>query len=455
MKRLFQPVDIASLVVFRVVFGCTMMVEVWRYFKREWIDRYFIDPEFHFKYYGFGWVKPWPDDGMYWHFVVMAVLGLFIAIGFCYRLSAILFFLAFTQVFLIDQATYLNHFYLVSLISFLMIFLPVHRARSVDARFRPKLRSETVPAWTLCLVQFQLGVAYFFGGIAKLNSDWLAGQPITRWLESRSDYPLMGRLFEQPWAGDLFGYGGLLLDLFVVPLLLWRRTRILAMGAVLFFHVMNSWLFDIGIFPWFMIAGTLIFFPPDWPRRVVLLFTPRTEPPEPLDSPTTLHRRLVTGLLATWVSLQVLVPMRHVLYPGNVHWTEEGHRFSWHMKLRDKSSRISFEVTLPELGKKWTIDQRECRRYLSHRQVRKMSTRPDMIIQFVHYMEERLRKEHETEVEIRVRAFVSLNGRPRQPMIDSSVDLTKEPRDLRHADWILPLTTPLPARTRVEDEDDG
>ena len=66
----------------------------------------------------------------------------------------------------------------------------------------------------------------------------------------------------------LFSYGGLLLDLFAVPLLLWPRTRNLTYAVTLGFHLMNAQLFNIGMFPWFMICATLLFFPPDWPRRV-------------------------------------------------------------------------------------------------------------------------------------------------------------------------------------------
>ncbi|MHC4108371.1 MAG: HTTM domain-containing protein, partial [Planctomycetota bacterium] len=156
ISRLFDPVDIASLVLFRIMFGAIMLWEVWRYFDHGWIRRYYIEPVFHFKYYGFGWVKAWPGDGMYWHFVAMGLLAAFILSGFLYRLSTALFFLAFTYVYLLDQARYLNHFYLVSLISFLMIFVPAHRALSIDAWLRPGIRRDITPAWSIWILRAQM-----------------------------------------------------------------------------------------------------------------------------------------------------------------------------------------------------------------------------------------------------------------------------------------------------------
>lgn len=145
-RLLFSRVDIASLVYFRVAFGLIMVWEVWRYFSHDWIRALYIDPPFTFKYYGFEWVEAWPGVGMYLHFAALGVLAAFIALGFLYRLSAALFFVGFTYVFLLDQSNFLNHFYLISLVSLLLVFVPAHRAFSLDAWMRPHLRSRTAPA---------------------------------------------------------------------------------------------------------------------------------------------------------------------------------------------------------------------------------------------------------------------------------------------------------------------
>ncbi|NIV28323.1 MAG: HTTM domain-containing protein [Anaerolineae bacterium] len=175
---LFRPTWIHSLVVVRIAFGAVMVWEVTRYFRYGWIARYWIEPAYNFSYPLFGWLKPWPGDGMYWHFYLLAVLALFIALGLFYRLNVALFFLAFSYTFLLEEARYLNHFYLVSIFSFILIFVPAHRWLSLDALIWPRIRSSTVPTWTLWLVGAQIGIPYFFGGVAKLNGDWLRGAPM-------------------------------------------------------------------------------------------------------------------------------------------------------------------------------------------------------------------------------------------------------------------------------------
>src|SRR5687767_2174467 len=269
-QRLFEPVDISFLICFRISFGAIMLWHVWRYFASGEIESLYAVPQFHFTYYGFEWVQPWPGAGMYLHFFAMGLLALGILLGLHYRVCAALFWLAFTYQFLLDKALYQNHYYLISLISFLLIFLPAHRAASLDAWLRPAIACETAPAWTLWLLRAQIGIPYFFGGIAKLNADWLRCEPMRQGMAEphRTAIPLLGQFFTQEWMVVLFSYGGLLLDLCIVPLLLWRRTRFSAFLLALSFHFLNSIMFNIGIFPWFMILATLVFFEPDWPRRL-------------------------------------------------------------------------------------------------------------------------------------------------------------------------------------------
>ena len=450
-RRLYEPVDAASLACFRILFGGIMVWEVLRYFSHDWITRYYIVPVFHFSYYGFDWLRPWPGNGMYVHFVVIGILALYVALGFFYRISTILFFFAFTYVFLLDQAQYLNHFYLVCLIGFLMMFAPAHRIASLDAWLSPSRRSETVPAWSVWMFRLQFCLVYFYAGVAKLNDDWLRGEPMRSWLARRTDFCLLGpflrvgRWFTEEWVVYGFAYGGLLLDLAIAPLLLWRKTRPYAFAAGVFFHLTNNWLFQIGIFPWFAIAGMLLFFDPDWPRRI--FNWPRSDTVGLSDSPVpaTMQRRwsdrAAIGILAVHLVLQAIVPLRHLLYPGDVSWTEEGHRFSWHMKLRDKSAKAVFRATDPATGETWTID---LSRSLTPRQAKKMASRPDMVLQFCHFVAEQLHKSGRPGVEIRTEVWVSLNGRPLAPLIDPTVDLATVPRSLGHATWILPLSEPLP-----------
>src|SRR6185369_4229342 len=242
---LFQPVDISFLVFFRIVFGGILLWEVYRYFTHGWITRYFVEPVITFTYYGFSWVKPWPGRGMYVHFFVMGVAAACVMVGFLYRFATPVFFLAFTYFFLLDQTRYLNHFYLVCLISFLMCFLPANRAFSIDGWLHPKIRSDVVPAWTLWLLRAQIGIPFFYGGIAKLNSDWIrGGEPMRSWLRPLTRAAGGSPIFTSDWVVYGFVYGGLFLDLLVVPFLLWRRTRIFAFIAAVLFNLINATIFD-------------------------------------------------------------------------------------------------------------------------------------------------------------------------------------------------------------------
>jgi hypothetical protein len=443
--RLFAPVDGASLAVFRIAFGLVVAWESFRYFSKGWISPNWIEPSFYFTFWGFDWVQPWPGDGMYWHWRAIGVLGLLVAFGLFYRLSCALLFLSMTYLFLLDKSWYLNHIYLVCLIAFIMVFVPAHRTWSLDAVLRKRVPSALVPTWALWLVRAQIAVVYFGGGIAKLNGDWLRGEPLRQWLAERDDFFFLGRFFNEEWFVYLFAYGGLLLDLFIVPFLLWRRTRLLAFAAVAFFHLTNSQLFNIGIFPWLALGATTIFFAPDWPRRGLLrigsaLGRHRVHRPglAPSSAPSPRRRNLVLGLVGLYLLVQVFVPLRHWIYPGNVHWTEEGHRFAWRMKLRDKEPvELELVAVQPSTGRREPIFPEE---YLTENQYDEMSTRPDMIRQFADHVADRFQEQGRPRPEIYVRALIQLNDRPPQLMIDPNRNLAEIPdRPFTHADWILPL----------------
>ena len=266
----------------------------------------------------------------------------------------------------------------------------------------------------------QVGLVYFYGGVAKLNEDWLRGEPLRSWLADYADWQVVGPFLASEWGVYLFSYGGLLFDLLIVPLLLWKRTRLYAFAGVVAFNVLNAWLFNIGIFPWLMIAASLLFFAPDWPRRwgfgagkvldgSTTVDAPTGqggESPSPSRAPR-LARVATLGLLAGYLGVQVLVPFRHFLYPGNVHWSEEGHRFAWHMKLRDKNAKASFLATDPSGGRTWRVDPSA---YLTTWQIGEMASRPDMILQFSHHLAKDLRRQGYGNIEIRADVMASLNG---------------------------------------------
>jgi hypothetical protein len=440
IERLLRPVDNSSLAVFRMAFGVAVAWHGAQILSGGSVDYHYIDPVFHFTYYGFDWVRPWPGAGMYVHLAVMIAAALCFALGLFYRAAAVVMFVTFTYLFLCERALYNNHYYLMSLLGLLCIVIPLHRGWSLDALRSPAVASPYLPAWSLWLLRFQLGIVYFYGGVAKLDADWLRGQPMRLWLEKLSPYPVIGAYFTEEWGVQIFVWGGLLLDLLAVPLLLWRRTRLLTFGVIILFHVMNSTLFHIGVFPWLMIAATTIFFPPDWPRRLVRMPKPVIGGFTPPARRWDWRRKLGAAVLGAYVVLQLLIPLRHHLYRGPASWTERGHFFSWRMMLRDKHGAVRFHARNPQTGREGLVDLRP---YLTPVQIPKMTRDPEHILQLAHFLAEDFRRQGLGDTEIRVTALVSLNGRKPQLLIDPEVDLVQQAHSWRDYPWVLPLTEPL------------
>jgi hypothetical protein len=438
-----RPIDSASLAVFRMCFGAIAFWEVCRYFTYDWIAKYWEDPTFHFHYVGFGWVEPLPAPGMHvlWGLLGLAALG--IAFGALYRVSAIVFAVGFGYTFLIEAGQYLNHFYFIELLAILLAVTPAHRLWSVDARLRGWEKSLPTPAWALWLIRFQVAVLYVGGGIAKMDGDWLRGEPMGSWLGNSTDFILLGGLFGHPSAGVVAAWGGMLFDLGIVFAVWWRPTRLLALNAAVLFHVINSSIFSIGVFPFLALAALLVFCPPDWPRQLVADLQGRDREPLTYEAPARTTSRLTPvwiGLAALFVAAQVLIPLRHLVMPGKSSWTEGGHTFAWHMKLRDKEGDVTYRIVDPSNGRTMLVSPLD---ELGEWVYSDLSSRPELIRQYAHHLADRY-----THDGVRPRVYalttMSLNGRQAQVYIDSSVDLAAEKATLGTPDWVMPLVHPLP-----------
>lgn len=445
LSRLFRPVDISSLVAFRIILGGCMLWENTRYWLAGYFREYLITPEFHFKFYGFSWVGELPEFWMQVVFLLLVVSSFGVLVGAFYRVSCLVMFLTFSYTFLLEATAYRNHVYLLALLSFLMIFLPAHRAYSFDARRRPETGSLTTPVWTIWLLRFQLGAVYFFAGVAKFDPDWIAGRSLEAIFRSEGHSPELVSFLLQGWVTHFFVWSGLCFDLLITFALLWRRTRLLSYIGASSFHLVNgTFLVSVGIFPWFMLFATTIFFDPNWPREVLsrLGLPIRRLIPEVEDSAAPVRldamRRCVVGLLALYVSIQVLLPLRQHLYPGDTAWTHQGHRWAWRMKLVAKAAtdirlRSVDPVTFDEVNLDPNL------RVLLPWQVERMARQPDLTLQFVHALHDRILEQTGKDLPIYADILVSLNGRPPMPILDPNVDLVGVPWSIRPNPAIVPL----------------
>ena len=261
MDYLEQKVSIAPLITFRIAFGLVMLFSTIRYMYMGWVETQLATSGLHFHYFGFEWVKPLSVQGMYAIYILMSVACLAIALGCFYRFFTVVFFLSFTYTELIDISYYLNHYYFVSIIAFLLIWVPANRHFSLDVLRKPEIKISKVSRWCIDVFKLQIAIVYCYAGLAKINQDWLLrALPLSIWLPAKSSLPLIGFIFKYKVTAYLFSWMGMLFDTFIVFGLLFKKTRILAYMAVVFFHVMTGILFQIGVFPVVMIMVVTIFF---------------------------------------------------------------------------------------------------------------------------------------------------------------------------------------------------
>lgn len=430
---LFKRIDNSSLVVFRVIFGLLITIEAWGAIASGWIRRTFIEPKFTFNFIGFDFLQPLPGNGMLWYYGVMGLFGILVMLGYKYRLAIFGYGIMWTSVYLMQKSSYNNHYYLLMLLCFIFFFLPAHKHFSIDAWRNKSFRSVSMPRWVWLVIVGQLLIVFSYAAVAKVYPDWLDGRFPALLMSGKRDYLLVGDFLQQPWIRYGIGYFGLFFDLLIIPALLWKKTRIPAFLAAIFFHLFNSFIFHIGIFPYLSLAFTIFFFPAKKINKWFLFGRKPIYEGEEVRVPS--YRKVLLLCLAGWFLIQLALPIRHWFFEGNVLWTEEGHRLSWRMMLRSKSGKSTFRVV--EKGSRDTlvINNED---YLTQKQLRAMNSKPDMLWQFAQRLKDQYAQKGKA-VEVYVDSRVSVNGRPPKPLIDPRVDLAAEKWDhLEHHDWILP-----------------
>jgi hypothetical protein len=431
-----QPISIAPLVIFRIAFGALMLLSISRFILKGWVYNMYVMPKVFFPYYGFEWVKPLGETGMYLVFALLLLSALGIMLGALYRFNTILFFVLFTYIELIDKTNYLNHYYFVSLIAFLLIFLPCARNFSVDNLIFKKAETDIVPRFFVLLPQLQMFTVYLFAGIAKLNYDWLfEAQPLKMWLPAFSHYYIIGDLMEKDWVAYFFSWFGCIYDLSIGFLLFNRRTVNVAYVFVIIFHMATAIFFNIGMFPYIMMTITIIFFREEFHLKLLSALKKmlRYKNTNALISSAN-AKSILMAIFSIYFIIQIIIPFRYVFYPGKLYWTEQGYRFSWRVMLMEKAGTAFFYVKDAKSGREVEVDNKH---YLTYMQEKMMATQPDMMVDYAKFLKQEFINKGFTNPTVRAQSFVTLNGSGSRAFVDSSVDLSVQDNSFfKNKSWV-------------------
>lgn len=431
-KFLFKQIDNSSLIVFRIIFGALCFLESVGAIFTGWVTRTLVEPKFTFNFIGFEFLQPLPGNWMYVYYVLMGIFGLLIMLGYKYRLSMLAFTLMWSCTYLMQKSSYNNHYYLLMLLSAIMVFLPANRYASLDAKINPNIKQISMPSWVKWVFVIQLFILYTYASIAKIYPDWLDLSVPKQLMASKANYMIIGDLLQYKFIARLIAYGGILYDGLVIPLLLYKPTRKYMFVASIFFHLFNSIVFQVGIFPYLALAFSLFFFEPEKVKNIFLKNKPLYTKAEIIVKG---YKPILVSIGVIYFVIQIALPLRQHVFTDNVLWTEEGHRLSWRMMLRSKSGRTSYKIIDKATNKSEFIIMSN---YLTKKQIRSASCKPDVIWQFAQH----LKKEYANkgkDIMVFVDAKVSVNGRPYRRLIDKNVDLAAVPWYWhKHSDWLLP-----------------
>jgi hypothetical protein len=428
---LFKHIDNSALILFRIIFGLLCFLESVGAIFTGWVTRTLVEPKFTFSFIGFEWLQPLPGNWMYVYYIIMGVFGLFVMLGYKYRMSIIGFALLWTGTYLMQKASYNNHYYLLILLSSIMIVLPANTYASIDCKLNPELKRYSMPSWCKWIFVLQLFILYSYASIAKLYPDWLDLTFPKLLLKGKANYPIIGNFLQYDFMHYFIAYGGILYDGLIIPLLLFKPTRKIAFVGSIFFHLFNSFVFQVGVFPYLSLAFCLFFFDPKTVRNLFLKKKPLYTDSE-ITIPSYKKPLLIIG--AIYFCVQILLPLRQHTFGDNVLWNEEGHRLSWRMMLRSKQGIVTYKVVDKTTKNTTNINLDD---YLSTKQKRLVSTKPDVIWQFSQHLKQDYKNKGQ-DVSVFVDCKISVNGRPFKRLIDPNVDIANtkwEP--FKHSDWVL------------------
>ncbi|XP_050394732.2 vitamin K-dependent gamma-carboxylase [Patella vulgata] len=471
IKLLCRPSDPACLGVVRFLFGFLMLLDIPQERGLGMADvRWGNNDECRFPLFNF--LKPLPLEWMYIVYFVMLLGAAGIMVGFLFRFSCICFLLPYWYIFFLDKTSWNNHSYLYGILGFLLTISDANRYWSLDGLFSKNKRNTHVPLWNYTLLRLQVFLVYFIAGLKKLDFDWVYGYSMQNLSRHWVFDPLKFMLTEEQIDLFVVHLGGLTIDLSIGFLFFFDKTRPLAFLVCSSFHLMNSQMFSIGMFPWMMLATQVLFCHTDWPRRVfkmiptsLQLFTPEEEeihasshciygkddvksednkqqgmkcgkaPP----TKSTLYHKISTCFTFLFIILQLILPYSHGITKGYNNWTNGLYGYSWDMMVHSWSvQHIRITYVNKDTGEAGYLNPEAwvgSRRWSSH---------ADMLKQHAQCIAGHLKTYNITNVALHFDIWKSLNERFQQRMFDPKVDIQSvEWSPLKETPWLMPLLVDL------------
>lgn len=426
----FTSINNSPLIIFRILFGSVMLMEFSTGLTSGWVTEVFVEAPYRFTFIGFEFLHVLRGEMMYAYYVIACIISLMVAAGLLYRPASVLLAVMWTALYFSQKSHYNNHYYLMVLLCWLMVFMPANKRTSLDVKLGLTKPSNTCYRWQVHMFIAQIAIVYTYAAIAKMYPDWLNGIPVRIWFTKKARASPIAFLLTKEWFIYFIAYAGMLFDLLVVPALLWKKTRNKAVAAMLLFHIFNGTIFGIGVFPYLAMSLNVFFYPGSTFDKII----GKTQNPFPYKELSLSRQNLILFLSCSYVIWQFTTPLRHHFYKGDVTWTEEGHRMSWRMMLRTKRGHAIFKVSDKNSEKKWIENPREI---LLPYQASDIGNKPDFIWQYAQMLKDKYKNKGYT-VAVYAECYSSLNGRKEQLIVNPEIDLTSvEWNAFKHHNWII------------------
>jgi hypothetical protein len=435
-----EPIDPHVISLFRIVYGLFMAYEMIDYIRIDLIRNMFVLPKINFHYDFFRWLSPLPEIWMNVLLYLLLACSIAITLGIFFKWSCRILAIGYAYIFLIDKSIYNNHIYLFILLAVLLSLTDADKSFSIIR----KTSWFKVPRWQQLILQFQIVIVYFYGGIAKLNHDWLIRcQPVQTLIAQIPPGHLLAPLLKNEFGIYLFTYGGFLLD-FGAPLLLWYKPiRKWSLIPIILFHAFNSTIFtDIGIFPYVMVVSLVLFFEPGEIPFLRTWLNGRKDNQGMKNNSKVLTAsswRYAHVFLLSYFVFQLLFPLRGFFLPNDMDWTTIGNRFSWRMKVDTRQVKeMKFIVFDPVKHDSLDVDVPT---FINTMQMLNLSMDPRSIADFAVLLKKTVAEQGLGHAEVYSRIIESYNGRKPQYFVNPYADLSMvEYQPLKKLPWVYPVS---------------